>query len=234
MRIAIKKSLQVLTVLILALTFIGLGVWQLQRAQELKASENIVADTNVYPLAEKATPTGTIPAASVGKQVSVTGHYMATYKAPNQKDGAGKTADWEVGLLVHSDDSAILVVRGLWDERMQSAESTNPEIVMATEVTVTGSLYPKQSDDRAFAQNGELSRLDSALLVSNYRGQLYDGFIVAQREEVRAGAVERTRIEPPKLAPPVPGYYWQHISYVVVWWFMAALVLWAPFYRRKD
>lgn len=233
MRIAIKKSLQVLTVLILALTFIGLGVWQLQRAQELKAAENAVADTGIYPLSQKASPTGTIPAESVGKQVSVTGHYMATYKAPNQKDGAGKTADWEVGLLVQSDDSAILVVRGLWDERMQSA-GNNPEIVMATEVTVTGSLYPKQSDDRAFAENGELSRLDSALLVSNYRGQLYDGFIVAQSEEVRAGAVERARIAPPKLAPPVPGFYWQHISYVVVWWFMAALVLWAPFYRRKD
>jgi hypothetical protein len=36
------------------------------------------------------------------------------------------------------------------------------------------------------------------------------------------------------LTAGVPGYYWQHISYVVVWWFMAALVLWAPFYRRKD
>ena len=234
MRIAIKKSLQVLTVLILALTFIGLGVWQLQRAQELKASENILADTAIYPLSQKASPTGTIPATSVGKQVSVTGHYMATYKAPNQKDGAGKVADWEVGLLVQSDDSAILVVRGLWSERMQSGQSDNPEIVMATEVTVTGSLYPKQSDDRAFAENGELSRLDSALLVSKYQGQLYDGFILAKSEEVRAGAVERTRIAPPKLAPPVPGFYWQHISYVVVWWFMAALVLWAPFYRRKD
>lgn len=233
MRIAIKKSLQVLTVLILALTFIGLGVWQLQRAQELKAAENLVTDTGIYPLSQKATPTGSIPAASIGKNVMVTGHYMATYKAPHQKDGAGKVADWEVGLLVQSDDSAILVARGLWSERMQSA-GDNPEIVMATEVTVQGSLYPKQSEDRAFAKNNELSRLDSALLVSMYQGQLYDGFILAKSEEVRAGAVERTRIAPPKLAPPVPGFYWQHISYVVVWWFMAALVLWAPFYRRKD
>ena len=234
MRIAIKKSFQILIALLLALVFIGLGVWQLQRAQELQAAEKVVADTALYPLAEKASPTGSIPAESIGKQVEVTGHYMATYKAPNQKDGAGKVADWEVGLLVQADDSAILVVRGLWDERMQSAESTNPEIVMATEVTVTGALYPKQNEDRATNDDGSLSRLDSALLVSQYQGQLYDGFIVATREQVRAGEVERTRIIAPTLAPPVPGFYWQHISYVVVWWFMAALVLWAPFYRRKD
>ena len=105
---------------------------------------------------------------------------------------------------------------------------------MATEVTVTGALYPKQNENRATNVDGSLSRLDSALLVSQYQGQLYDGFIVAKSEQVRAGEVERTRILAPKLAPPVPGFYWQHISYVVVWWFMAALVLWAPFYRRKD
>jgi len=30
------------------------------------------------------------------------------------------------------------------------------------------------------------------------------------------------------------GYYWQHISYVVIWWLMAVLVLWAPFYKRRQ
>jgi hypothetical protein len=30
------------------------------------------------------------------------------------------------------------------------------------------------------------------------------------------------------------GYYWQHISYVVIWWLMAALVIWAPFYKRRE
>ena len=105
MRIAIKKSLQVLTVLILALTFIGLGVWQLQRAQELKAAENVVADTGIYPLSQKASPTGTIPAESVGKQVSVTGHYMATYKAPNQKMEQEKP---QIGKLDYSYKAMIL------------------------------------------------------------------------------------------------------------------------------
>ena len=229
MRIAIKKVLQALTVLTLVLVFIGLGIWQLQRAQELNASKETITDTAIYPLAQKASATGSIPPESIGKKVEVTGHYMATYKVPNQKDGNGDVADWEVGLLEQSDNTAILVVRGLWSERL-----AHPEVVMATTVSVVGTLLPKQNDDRAENRAGELSRVDSALLVSQYSGQLYDGFILATGEELNGQPIERSRISAPELTAGVPGYYWQHISYVVVWWFMAALVLWAPFYRRRD
>jgi hypothetical protein len=30
----------------------------------------------------------------------------------------------------------------------------------------------------------------------------------------------------------VPGFYWQHISYVVVWWFMAVLLLILPLFPQ--
>jgi Mg2+ and Co2+ transporter CorA len=33
-------------------------------------------------------------------------------------------------------------------------------------------------------------------------------------------------------APSVPGYYWQHIAYVVIWWLMALVVLFLPVYGR--
>jgi cytochrome oxidase assembly protein ShyY1 len=107
---------------------------------------------------------------------------------------------------------------------------------MANEVTVTGILMPHQNDDRAANTDNQLSRLDSALLTSRIDTQLYDGFVIAQSEklqseEVPGDAVERTRISQPVLSNGVPGFYWQHISYVVVWWFMAAMVLWLPFYR---
>ena len=229
MRIEIKRALQALTVLTLAFIFIGLGLWQLDRARELQNSKNVVVDTGIYPLSQLASATGSIPAASIGKSVEVSGHYMATYRAPNQKDGAGSIADWEVGLLERSDDTAILVVRGLWSDRF-----SNPDVVMSSKVDVVGTLLPKQNDDRAENSGGQLSRIDSALLVSNYQGQLYDGFILATSETVRGASLERPRISAPELQPAVPGYYWQHISYVVVWWFMALVVLWAPFYRRKQ
>ena len=229
MRAAIKKPLQAITVLVLAAIFFGLGFWQLQRAQDLQEAKKIVADTTIYPLAQMTSATGSIPPESILKFVTTTGRYIATYKAPNQKDGSGVLADWEVALLEDEGGAAILVVRGLWEERL-----TAPEIAMAKKVTVTGTLLPKQNEDRAENIDGQISRVDSSLLVTSYPGQLYDGFILATGEELSGEQIERSRITAPELTAGVPGYYWQHISYVVVWWFMAALVLWAPFYRRRD
>ena len=229
MRQKIKKPLQAITVLVFAAIFIALGIWQLQRAQELQNAKKIVADTTIYPLAQMASATGSVPPESILKFVTTTGRYIATYQAPNQKDGSGVLADWEVALLEEEGGAAILVVRGLWEERLSS-----PEIAMAKTVTVTGTLLPKQNEDRAENIDGQISRIDSSLLVTSYSGQLYDGFILATGEELSGAPIERSRISAPELTAGVPGYYWQHISYVVVWWFMAALVLWAPFYRRKD
>ncbi len=229
MRRKIKKPLQAITVLVFAAIFIALGIWQLQRAQELQNAKKIVADTTIYPLAQMASATGSVPPESILKFVTTTGHYIATYKAPNQKDGSGFLADWEVALLEEEGGAAILVVRGLWEERL-----TSPELAMAKKVTVTGTLLPKQNEDRAENIDGQISRVDSSLLVTSYSGQLYDGFILATAEDLSGAPIERSRISAPELTAGVPGYYWQHISYVVVWWFMAALVLWAPFYRRKD
>ena len=229
MKTTIKKFFTALLVLTIASTFVGLGIWQLQRAQAMNDYADLPVDRTIYPLLEKTTPTGIVPPDSIGKFVSTSGHYVATFKAPNQKDGAGKIADWEVGLLQNESDTAILVVRGLWSERLSS-----PEIVMATKVEVTGTFMPHQNDDRASNTAAQLSRIDSSLLVSTTDAQLFDGFILATAESSRSGSVERSRITPPELTLGVPGFYWQHISYVVIWWFMALLVLWLPFYKRDD
>ena len=229
MKTTIKKFFTALLVLTIASTFVGLGIWQLQRAQAMNDYADLPVDRTIYPLLEKTSPTGIVPPDSIGKFVSTSGHYIATFKAPNQKDGAGTIADWEVGLLQNETDTAILVVRGLWSQRL-----TSPEIVMATKVEVTGTLMPHQNDDRASNTAAQLSRLDSSLLVSTTDAQLFDGFILATAESSRSGSVERSRITPPELTLGVPGFYWQHISYVVIWWFMALLVLWLPFYKRDD
>jgi cytochrome oxidase assembly protein ShyY1 len=233
MKTTIKKFFSALLVLVIASTFVGLGLWQLQRAQEMQDYKDLPVDTQIYPLLEKTSATGIVPPESIGKLVTTSGHYIATFKAPNQKDGNGAIADWEVGLLQNDVDTAILVVRGLWSERLSS-----PEIVMATEVEVTGTLMPHQNDDRAANTTQQLSRLDSSLLVSTTDAQLFDGFILATAEKSRSGSVDRSRISAPELTSGVPGFYWQHISYVVVWWFMALMVLWLPFYKpnqsRKD
>ena len=215
----IKKVLQAFTVLLLVTVFLGLGFWQLSRANEMQNPKVVPVDRKIYALAEMALSTGSLPADSIRKKVAASGYYIANYKAPNQIDGNGAVADWEVALLQNETDTAILVVRGLWKDRLKA-----PTISMANRVDVVGTLLPQQFDDRAANTPSQLSRLDSSILVSTTDLQLYDGFILS----TSAG------ISPPKLTSGVPGYYWQHISYVVVWWFMAGLVIWMPFYKRRE
>ncbi|MFY7898024.1 MAG: SURF1 family cytochrome oxidase biogenesis protein [Candidatus Planktophila sp.] len=215
----IKKVLQAFTVLLLVSVFLGLGFWQLSRANEMQNPKVAPVDRKIYALAEMAQSTGSLPAESIRKKVAASGYYIANYKAPNQIDGNGAVADWEVALLQNETDTAILVVRGLWKDRLKA-----PNVSMANRVDVVGTLMPQQFDDRAANTPSQLSRLDSSILVSTTDLQLYDGFILS----TSAG------ISPPKLTSGVPGYYWQHISYVVVWWFMAGLVIWMPFYKRRE
>jgi len=229
MKTTIKKIFTALLVLVIAGSFVGLGLWQLQRAQEMQRSAKAPVDSTVYSLGEKTTAIGIVPPESIGKLVTTSGHYIANFKAPNQKDGKGNIADWEVALLQNETDTAILVVRGLWKDRFAS-----PDIVMATQVEVTGTLMPHQNEDRAANTAQQLSRLDSSILVGSMTEQLYDGFILATSEKTRSGEVDRTRITAPKLTSGVPGFYWQHISYVVIWWFMALVVLWLPFYKPQH
>ena len=212
--------------------FIGLGNWQLDRAQELKAStKTIVTVTEPVELTSLAKPRVTIDARNFLKNVSAEGNYIATFKSDNQvSDGVAATA-WEVGVLQVDDKSAILVVRGLWADRL-----TEPQIAMSQNVSVTGVLQPSQSADRGPNSADNLARVDSTLLLTKAGladFDLYDGFILANSEIVDSAKIDRTRLEIAVDNSKVPGYYWQHISYVFIWWLMAALVLYLPFYRRR-
>ena len=224
------KALQAIAVLLIAAVFVGLGVWQLQRAAELKDSLKVATtiDTNLVPLESVTAPRQSLPADAINKTVSATGQYIQNFKAPNQIDGNGKQSDWEVALLQIGTDSAILVVRGLWSERLK-----NPEIQQSMMIDVKGLLLASQYGDRSVNAPGVISRLDSAVVTSLTDLDLYDGYIVASAEATRTGALERTRLTPEKLTSRIPGFYWQHLSYVVIWGLMAAVVLYLPFYRRR-
>lgn len=230
-RAKIKKFAAALVVIALAAIFVSLGLWQLDRAQELSASEKNppIQDQRIYNLTDLTSAEGSLPVEAFSKSVAATGNYIATYKAPNQRAADGTIADWEVALLQVETDSAILVVRGLWSERL-----LEPTVAMSNKVEITGEILPSHFEDRAANTSSQISRVDSSLLTSSIDLQLFDGFIAVTSEALRTGEITRTRIDISLPKANVPGYYWQHISYVVVWWFMAVLVLWAPFYKRRD
>jgi cytochrome oxidase assembly protein ShyY1 len=226
----LTKIFQGVAVLAIATLFVGLGFWQLQRAADLKESLKVARtiDTEVVTLQSVAQPRTALGEQAFNRTVSFTGKYIANFRAPNQEDGNGVVSDWEVALAQVDEQSAILVVRGLWSERL-----LNPEIQQSMNIDIEGVLVASQFADRADNVPGIISRLDSAVVVGLTDLDLYDGYIQARAESVRGAELERSRITEEKINPKIPGYYWQHISYVVIWWLMAAVVLYLPFYRRR-
>ncbi len=226
----VTKFFQGVAVVAIAALFVGLGFWQLQRAADLKASLKVARtiDTEVVTLQSVAQPRKALEAQAFNRTVSLTGKYIANFRAPNQNDGDGVVSDWEVALAQVNESSAILVVRGLWSERL-----LNPEIQQSMNIDITGVLVASQFGDRAENTPGVISRLDSAVVVGLTDLDLYDGYILARSESTRDSDLERTRVTEEKINPKIPGFYWQHLSYVVIWWLMAAVVLYLPFYRRR-
>ena len=226
----VTKLFQALAVLAIAALFVGLGFWQLQRAADLKESLKIARtiDPDVVTLQSVADPRVALGAQAFNRTVSFTGKYILNFRAPNQSDGQGVVSDWEVALAQINDSSAILVVRGLWSERL-----LNPQIQQSMDIDIEGVLVASQFGDKAQNTLGVISRLDSAVVVGLTDLDLYDGYILARSENSQGVELERSRLSPEKLSSKIPGFYWQHLSYVVIWWLMTTVVLYLPFYRRR-
>jgi len=226
----VKKFFEYTALVLIAAVFVGLGLWQLDRARDMKTILNAPAPaiTAPVPLQDLAKPRAALDTAMDGKTVSASGFYVANFKAPNQVDGTGVVSDWEVTLMQVDTTSAILVVRGLWSERLKE-----PQLAMSNRIELTGLLRAHQNEDRALNSSGVISRLDSSVIVGLTDLDLYDGYIIAVDEKFRDGDISRTRVTPEMRTARIPGFYWQHISYVVIWWLMAAVVLYLPIYRRR-
>lgn len=218
---------QLIVAITLSITFIGLGNWQLDRAHDVKIAKRFVPDKPRVNLESIASVTSNLEPSAINRLVEFSGNYRQIFIAPEQElltDGKKTFVDLEVRLLELSGKRGILVVRGI-----ESLE--NQEII--GKVKISGRLYPRQTSDSAKAMGEEISRIDPALIVGKTSLSLFDGYVVATAEATPLGQeILTTRIPAPQLKSKIPGNYWQHISYVFVWWLMALLVLFAPFYNE--
>lgn len=225
----IKLFGKALVVLTLVAIFGFLGLWQLDAANKLQAAKKVAPDLKVYQLSDLAAPATALDSRSVGKKVSLRGNYILTFRAPNQIDQQGITSDWEVGLMQTDQSSAVLVLRGYWKDRLNA-----PTIAITTGVDLEAVVQPRQFEDRVSNSPGVISRLDSSVIVALTDLDLYDGFLLATSEQVSNSDIDRDRISLAPVKSKATGYYWQHISYVIIWWLMAAIVIYLPFYRKRQ
>jgi surfeit locus 1 family protein len=200
-----------------------LGMWQLHRAQAMNVATAPKPDQPLIELTEVASPGMNLPISAINRIVSTEGKYSTSYLARDQKITEGNLANLDVRLLKLSTGHSVLVVRGI---------ASVPLEIINSDVYLTGRLYPRQNVDRAFAKPGELPRIDPALVVSKENPFLYDGYIVLQSEQIGGKSSSASFIPTPQITQKAASFYWQHISYVVVWWFMGALLLIAPLFPQ--
>ena len=209
---------------LLIFILVQLGFWQLHRAQALNEATAPTPDQPVIALTEVASAGMNLPIKAVNRIVSASGTYEKSFIARDQKVNGEQVADLDVRILRLENQFSVLVVRGI-------AENQLPDI--SSKVDLIGRIYPRQNVDRAFTKPGELPRIDPALIVSKEFPFLYDGYIVLKSEKILDGSQSVTElIQSPQISQRVAGFYWQHISYVVVWWFMAVLLLVLPFFPQ--
>lgn len=207
----------------MAAIFIRLGIWQLDRAQLMQELAKPQSERATVDLLSIAKPNAALPVEAFNRIVTFRGKYLADLKAPNQEDALGTNETWRVGVFHITGSGKIAVVRGIEDNSKTSASS---------EIEVIGRLMPSQINNKyGEVKSGFLPRIDSALLLSDFGSDFFDGYVIAKSEMPESGLV---KVPSPMPLVKVAGFYWQHISYVIVWWLMALLVLALPFLRSRS
>lgn len=217
-----RKFFFVFFLIIFAATFFRLGIWQLDRAKSMQEISKPSADKIEVEIQTLIQPRISLPDEAKERLVRANGKYVKILQAENQSHDKKNIDKWQVGVLQLESGAGVLVVRGIGD------------LSPPTEVVeVHGRLMPSQIEDRAPGANlpTQLSRIDSSVLLSRVDFDLYDGYVIAITEKPASQII---RIPAPQSVVKVAGFYWQHISYVVIWWLMALLVLCLPLFKRRS
>lgn len=205
-----------------ALIFFRLGVWQLDKARLMQEISKPQQERSSVSLTSVAKPNTALDTNALNRIVTLNGRYIGNVIAPNQEDVQGKVGSWVVGIFEIEGSGKIAIVRGVGSEIPEASD---------VRVVVAGRLLPSQINNKyGEVRAGYLSRIDSALLLSEYGSDFFDGYVIARTEQPDGGFM---KVPSPMPIVKVSGFYWQHISYVVVWWLFALLALAAPFIRSK-
>jgi cytochrome oxidase assembly protein ShyY1 len=214
-----------LIAVVLVLTFGWLGHWQLDRAAAFHQSAG-AAEPAPVRIDSLTSPQGALPGEAAGRLVVVAGRYDPehSYLVPSRVVN-GRSGFWLLSVLKVPTGAGVLVVRG-WTPTAAAAATYPPP---AGPVVVTGRLTESEDPGGGLPPGtalpaGQVAAASPVTLLSLVPYPLYDGYVVlrAQVPPSQAGIV---LVPSPRTANDVPGFYFQHVAYVALWWLFAAFVL---------
>lgn len=207
--------------------FLSLANWQWNRADDLKNPPKI--DESILPIDSLISPNQSIAQEIIGRKVLVEGKYVSNWVLPNQivklSNNKARKTSIDIGLFQTKDNAMILILRGI---HKQKEASTN----FAESKSVVGYLLPQQSNNVVTTRENEIPRIDSSLFVTKTELPLYAPYIHSISESPSSN-YEVIPLDLNKLLKGVPGYYWQHISYVVIWFLFALTAIYLMVYQRR-
>ncbi|WCO65393.1 SURF1 family protein [Iamia majanohamensis] len=222
-----------LFVLALVVTFVGLGLWQLDRLDERRDRNAELAariDQPEVALAELV-PEGDAAVSEdqvEDRRVTATGTYRpdeaVLVRGRSLRDSPGS---WVLVPLELADGRVVAVNRGwIRNDGRYSAVPEEYAAVPAGEVTVTGLTHPSQergtlgATDPTGTELTSLARVDLDRLDEQVDGELLPVWV--QLTQPEAGAPDPS---PEPLDPPVVDDEGPHLSYAFQWFTFAAIAL---------
>lgn len=215
----------------------GLGMWQLDRAQERgaaneRAREAALAQAPTDPLSQVLDPQTAFSGDLVGRKVTTTGRFGA-----DELLVAGRALDGVTGYLVltplrtqEAGEPVLAVVRG-WVADPQAAQALDP--APSGTVRVTGYLQSGEAGGDGGLLEGQVDAVSPAELVNRWGGPIYSGYLVLA--EVEPAQDPGLALLPP---PTVPGggLNLQNLAYALQWWIFGgfAVLLWARLVRDET
>ncbi len=199
-----------LTALVMIASFFLLGQWQLHRAADLKASVKPVADIKEVPLSQIVKAGQKFSPAFSDRRVTLSGKYIANFYVIDESVRS------EVSLF-NGDSGSILVLRGVG-----APARLNESTIVAGRLT-----SPREENAESnLTSPGQLSRIDPVLLAGQF-DRLINGYVTAYAESgITSTSMKFAIAESAPLAiKKVPGFYWQHLLYVVLWWMLILMVI---------
>lgn len=213
-----------LLAIVLVVACASLGQWQLGRADELHQSAG-ASEPAPVPLQSLTQLQGGVTGTAVGRLVTVTGTYDAghAYLVPGHPQG-GRAGLWVLAVVRVPTGAGVLVVRGWIPSAAAAAAFASP----SGPVVVTGRLNASDDPSGGLAPGttlpaGQVAAANPVDLLSLVPYPLYDGYVVlrAQQPPAQAGLA---LVPSPKTGSAVPGFYFQHVAYVALWWLFALFV----------
>lgn len=220
-KLIIRWVLLALFIVVLALVFIRLGEWQLDRLEQRRESNRSMEQQRVEPVVDYREVMGDeITDDAQWQRVEVTGtydpeQYQVRYRNVNDSPGIEVVAVMET-----TQGDKVLVDRGFI---ARQAGQPDPELLPAPptgQVSVTG--YLRRSErgaSNAITPNEHRMRLINAPAIAESRGEdLLDGYISLISSEPDNGS-ELTPI------PPTPLDEGNHFSYALQWFAFSVIAL---------